>query len=76
MPKEIEEGFKCTICGDIFITENLAASCEDAHNFVLVKFSKFDLFNLVQYIYTGDDDLLTPSLMKTLLKYKSNFGSR
>lgn len=69
MVTKIEEGWKCSICGDIYSTDILAVSCEQSHEYVYVPIKQSDLFRLMQFIITKDDALLTESLMKTLTKY-------
>lgn len=70
MPTKDENGWKCNICGEYHKLEPYALSCEQSHDIILVKFKRGDLFNLMQFLYTGDRELLTDSLMKTLKKYR------
>ncbi len=74
MPKQTNDGWKCTVCGTIYARDTEAISCENSHDIIYVQFNKSDLFKLIQFIYTGDQSLLTESLMKTLMKYSSNLG--
>jgi hypothetical protein len=70
MPKKTKHGWECNICGELHRLEPWALSCEQGHEMILVKFKQDDLFKLIQFIYTKDDDLLTESLVKTLMKYR------
>jgi len=71
MAIKVEDGWKCSICGEVHVTDILAISCEQAHEYILMYIKQGDLFRLIQFIYTKDDKLLTESLMKTLMKYSS-----
>jgi methionyl-tRNA synthetase len=81
MPKKIdtedERGYVCEICGAIYsLTKhgyNHAVSCEESHKVVYVKFYKEDLFKLYMFLMSGDESLLTESLMKTLTKYSRGY---
>jgi len=48
-----------------------AIACERSHDLIYVPFKKEDLFRLIQFIMTGDRDLLSENLVKTIFKYKS-----
>lgn len=71
MVKKVEGGFQCSICNTIHSRDVYALSCEQSHDIIYVPFKSEDLFRLVQFLYTKDDSLLSESLMKTLLKYRS-----
>lgn len=70
MTKKTKHGWQCSFCGSVYTKETDAFSCEKSHEIVLVEFRREDLFRLIQFIYTRDEELLTKSLMKTLMKYK------
>jgi len=69
MVKNIDNLWKCSICGLEYLNESLAGACERSHEHVLVMFKRTDLQNLVQFIYTRDEEFLNESLMSTILKY-------
>lgn len=60
---------KCSICGTEYQHEKDAKYCEQAHDTVYVPLRRDDLFRLIQFLYTKDENLLTESLVKTLRKY-------
>ena len=70
MPIEIENGlWKCTICGKLYDRDTNALSCEQSHDYIYVKLKRDDLFKLLQFLMTKDEQLLSPSLINTLMKY-------
>lgn len=71
MPIQTKHGWECSICHAMYDRDVYALSCEKGHEVIYVAFHKDDLFNLIRFIYTGDDDALTPSLLDTLNKYRS-----
>jgi hypothetical protein len=81
MTKQVENGWKCSVCGKLYEygkdkwPQHAAKECEKNHDLVYVAFFPGDLRNLVQFLYTKDDTLLTESLVKTLTSYKKRMGS-
>lgn len=75
MVVKTDDGWKCSICGEIYSNDIYALSCEQAHEIVYVPFNQGDLYNLLQFVWTKDESLLTESLMKTLMKYSRRTGN-
>lgn len=74
MVEKLDEfSYKCSICGTMYEKRDRALKCEQDHDLVYVKFKREDLFNLVQFIMTKNDSLLTKSLVSTLMKYNKGF---
>lgn len=72
MPVKTDQGtFACKVCGEEFPREPLCYSHEKLHDIVYVPFLKGDLYRLIQYIYTGDPNLLTPTLIDTIMTYNT-----
>lgn len=71
MVTKTKEGYKCSICGKIHPRDVYAVSCEQSHDIVYVPFKFGDLKNLIEFIYTRNEDLLTPTLINTLMNYKN-----
>ena len=69
MAKQTKEGWKCSICGKIYNRDIMAVSCEKGHDLITIQIKRDDLFRLVQFLYTRDEELLSESLIKTLTKY-------
>lgn len=70
MPKQIGQSFFCIECNTRYATERAAISCEENHNTIYVKFTREQLFKLIQFMYTGDMDLIRGDVQDTLMKYK------
>lgn len=71
MPKKDTDGrWLCTYCGKDWAREIYAVSCEQSHEIIYIPLTRSDLFKLLEFIYTGDPDLLTKSLVETLMKYR------
>ena len=60
---------KCFYCEKYFKEEKRARDCENNHDVVYVPILREDLNRLVNYIATGDRNLLTERLSKVLFKY-------
>ena len=73
MPIKTPDGFKCPYCNTVYNNEIRAVSCEQAHDLVYVAFKREDLYYLIQFLYSKDESLLTPSLMNTLRRYNKGF---
>lgn len=72
MPKVIDnKTYICNICGKPYPLADLARKCESGHDIVLVPIEREDLKRLVLFINTGEQKLLTPSLLQLLRKYSS-----
>jgi hypothetical protein len=61
--------YKCLYCGKVYSKDVLADACRESHNLIYIPISYDDLQRLIQYIWVGDKNLLTASLMNTLQKY-------
>ena len=70
MTKQINENtWQCMYCKKQYQNVLMADACEKSHKMILVPLSREDLNRLIQYLYTGEQKLLTESLMTTLLNY-------
>lgn len=70
MAIRIKEGeYQCLHCEKIYPTPARADACRESHDMVYFSVSRTDLSRLLQFIYTKNDELLTPTLMKTLRKH-------
>ena len=76
MPKKIDNRWVCNICGSDYPREMDALSCEQSHDIILIKIKRSDLMMLIQYLYTGDQDILSkyPGITQTLLKYRKQMS--
>jgi hypothetical protein len=73
MAKKLSKGhYQCKYCGKIFYNELLATSCEQGHDLIYVPLTREDIQRLMQFMVTGESELLTESLVKTLQKYSRN----
>ena len=71
MPKKLDwNKWACSICGKEHSLSAYAVSCEQSHDTILVPFKRDDLQRLMQFMVTGDQELLTTTLIETLQKYK------
>lgn len=71
MPRRTDEGdWVCNHCQQEYSREIYAVSCEQSHEIIYIPLSRSDLFRLLEFLYTGDRELLTESLVKTLMKYR------
>lgn len=61
--------YKCLYCHKQYITEKARDTCQKDHDIILVPLLSSDLSRLVNFIATGDRNLLTDTLTKTLYKY-------
>lgn len=74
MVVQIETGeYKCSICGELYSRDTLALSCEQSHDIVYIPLKRQDLYQLLNFIYTRDNSLLSPSLVNTLRKYSKGY---
>jgi len=69
-------GWECKVCGMYYKTESYALSCEKSHEYVYIKLKLSDLERLIQFIYTGDGLLVTPSLIDSLNKYRARIKGK
>jgi hypothetical protein len=59
----------CEICEKEFKNPEDARKCNFSHDIVYLPIERADLKGLVQFIYTGEQRLLSNSLIKLLIKY-------
>lgn len=68
----------CKYCGKVYITDGfqksqaLAEKCEKEHRIIYFPISYSDLANLIQFIYTKDENLISETLFNNLKKYLKN----
>jgi len=61
--------YYCGYCYKEFAQQMDAEACKDSHNLIYVAISDTDLNRLIQFIYTGNRELLTESMVTNLKKY-------
>lgn len=59
----------CFYCGKYYKNEEKARDCENQHDVVFVPILREDLNRLINYIASGDRNLLNERLSKTLFRY-------
>lgn len=69
MAIKAKDKWACSYCGKQFKRSMDADLCRDNHDLVYVMLSKNDLNRLVQFIFLRDEELLTPTLVKSLRFY-------
>ncbi len=75
MPVQRDDGFYCQICNSGPYKNALyATSCEKGHDLIYVPFTRDDLYRLAMFVATGNRELISESLGKTLKKYSSNLS--
>jgi hypothetical protein len=52
-----------------FETKKEAIACWDTHDIIYVPIASSDLSKLLNYLYSGEDGLLTRELMMTIRRY-------
>lgn len=65
-----KERYECPYCGKPFEKKELALNCKDTHDIVYVELSAEDLNRLLHFMYSKDEKILGPTLMKNLEKYR------
>ena len=62
--------YACSVCDREFDSDLVTLTHEKEHDIIYVPFTRLDLFKLIQFIFsTRNEELLSPSLIKTLRKY-------
>ena len=61
--------YKCGYCGKIYDRDQEADTCKQSHNLLYLPLSAEDINRLHLYLYNGDENLLTESLIKQIKKY-------
>jgi hypothetical protein len=64
--------YQCPFCNKIYSQMMLAVSCEQQHNIIYFPIVKSELDNLIKFIYTKDERLLSESFYNRLMKYRRN----
>ncbi len=67
--KKINIVWRCGYCRLPYETSEKAEKCKESHDIVYVGLSRSDLNRLVNFIYTGEEQLITDSLLDNLKKY-------
>lgn len=67
---------QCFYCGKVYPTESKARECENSHDIVFVPIFREDLNRLINFIASGDRNLLTERLSRTLYKYFRSGSSK
>lgn len=70
MNKDFKVKAICTYCGLPYDSEEKAKACRDKHNIIFVKLSAEDLNRLIHFIYSKDEKILGPTLIRNLEKYR------
>lgn len=73
MEKKKSKVYRCAYCDKAFDNSAKADGCRVSHKLIFLGLSKPDLNNLLNYIYTGEEALLTESLIKAIRK--AQFGA-
>jgi hypothetical protein len=60
---------RCFYCSKLYTTEEKARDCENKHDVVFVPILREDLNRLINFIATGDRNLLTERLSRLLFRY-------
>jgi hypothetical protein len=60
---------KCFYCDKYFADPEKARKCESEHDVIFVPILRKDLNRLINFIATGDRNLLTERLSKVLFRY-------
>ena len=60
---------KCFYCDKYFADTEKARKCESEHDVIFVPILRKDLNRLINFIATGDRNLLTERLSKVLFRY-------
>lgn len=69
MVTKVEDKYACSICNKLHSRDIYAIKCEQSHDIVYVPIPRGDLFKLVQFLYSGDSELLSKEIITLLLKY-------
>jgi len=62
--------YACGYCRKEYADAVDAENCKESHELIYVPLTPRDLNRLLLFIYTGNDDYLTHTLLNTLNKYK------
>lgn len=76
MPEPTEYRYRCLVCGEVFKNKlearakAMARDCEMNHDIVYIPLMRSDVQRLWSFFITGDKDLLTSTLVKTIKSYR------
>jgi hypothetical protein len=70
MVTKVGDVYRCSLCQKVHSTSLLADGCEQSHKVLYVPMTKEDLNAILNFIYTGEQKLLTPDLVKKLEQYR------
>jgi len=59
----------CSYCKQVYPDPAAADSCREGHNLVYVAITKKELNHLLNFIYTGEEELIPPGLITRLKSY-------
>ena len=68
-PQRRDKFWKCSYCEAEYPEKDKAQECVASHNLILVPIAKEDLSRLLQFIFTHEEKLLSPSLIRIIQKY-------
>lgn len=69
MAIKVADGYACSYCGKVYPRDSWADSCADKHDLIYVQISREDLNRLIQFLFTGEPNLITPNLYRRLRRY-------
>lgn len=61
--------YVCQHCDKVYESSDLARKCELGHDIVYLPIQRADLKRLAAFIYSGETQLLTDSLIRLVSKY-------
>lgn len=61
--------YGCSFCKKEYQNPLLAEACEKSHSLIYIAIPKAELMRLIQFIYTGDRDLITEEMVTRLTQY-------
>ncbi len=70
MPKVVDSKiYLCNICSKKYTTQEEARNCENHHDLIFLPIEREDLQRLILFITTGEQRVLTSSLLEVLYRY-------
>lgn len=70
MQKDGTKRYMCSYCKKVYVDPFKADDCRDKHDLVYIQMARSDVGRLVQFIYTGDEKLLTRTMIESLKSIK------
>lgn len=71
MAIKIRSGYLCSYCNKLYKKMQDADVCRESHNLILVPMTAEDLNRLRMFIYLKQEELLTPTLIRTINRYSN-----